>query len=57
MVARQTLAESDAVARWSETLDALHQRIARRFARLQVRDRARRYLVGLLDRVERQNGW
>jgi SRSO17 transposase len=57
MVARQTFAESDAIVRWSETLDALHQRIARRFARVQVRERARRYLVGLLDRVERKNGW
>ena len=40
-----------------ETLDALHERIAHRFARAEVRERARRYLVGLLDRVERKNGW
>jgi SRSO17 transposase len=32
-------------------------RIAHRFRRVEVRERARRYLVGLLDRVERKNGW
>jgi SRSO17 transposase len=57
MVAAQIHAESDSIARWSESLDALFQRIARRFARVEVRERARRYLVGLLDRVERKNGW
>ena len=57
MVAQQTGAEPDAIARWSETRDALHQRIARRFARVEVRERAKRYLVGLLDRVERKHGW
>src|SRR3954471_23341384 len=57
MVAQQTCAEPDAIARWTEILDALHQRIARRFARTEVRERAKRYLVGLLDRVERKNGW
>src|SRR5213082_2545514 len=57
MVAQQTCAEPDAIARWTEILDALHQRIARRFARTEVRERARRYLVGLLERVERKNGW
>ena len=36
---------------------ALHARIARRFARAEVRERARRYLAGLLERVERKNGW
>jgi SRSO17 transposase len=35
----------------------LHDRIAHRFARSEVRERARRYLVGLLERVERKNGW
>ena len=57
MVAEQTCVEPDAIARWSETLDALYRRIARRFARVEVRGRVRRYLVGLLDRVERKNGW
>jgi SRSO17 transposase len=57
MVAEQICAEPDTIARWSEILDVLHQRIARRFARAEVRERVRRYLVGLLDRVERKNGW
>ena len=37
--------------------DEVHGRIAPRFARAEVRERARRYLMGLLDRVERKNGW
>ena len=57
MVAEQTYTEPDAIARWSETLDAVHQRVARRFARAEVRERARRYRAGLLDRIERKNGW
>lgn len=57
MVAEQVCVEPDAVARWSETLDALHRRIARRFTRAEVRERARRYLLGLLGTVERKNGW
>ena len=35
----------------------LHARIAHRFARAEARERARRYLAGLLERVERKNGW
>jgi len=46
-----------AIGQWSETLDDLVGRIAHRFRRVEVRERARRYLVGLLDRVERKNGW
>src|SRR4051794_41874099 len=38
-------------------LTALHARVAGRFARPEVRARARRYLAGLLSRVERKNGW
>ncbi|MCA1668174.1 MAG: IS701 family transposase [Thermomicrobia bacterium] len=38
-------------------LDALHAAIAPRFRRPEVRARARRYLDGLLARVERKNGW
>jgi SRSO17 transposase len=49
--------ELAAIGRWSETLDDLVTRIAHRFRRVEVRERARRYLVGLLDRVERKNGW
>ncbi len=46
-----------AIGQWSETLDDLVGRIAHRFRRVAVRERARRYLVGLLDRVERKNDW
>src|SRR5947209_3099103 len=42
---------------WQSGLDALHACIARRFQRAEVRARARRYLAGLLARVERKNGW
>ena len=45
------------MAGWRAGLAALHARIAGRFARAEVRERARRYLAGLLDRVERKNGW
>jgi SRSO17 transposase len=38
-------------------LDALHGRIAHCFRRAEARGRAKRYLAGLLDRVERKNGW
>ncbi len=38
-------------------LGALHARIAGRFARAEVRERAGRYLAGLVGRVERKNGW
>ncbi len=33
MVTEHTRAEPDSIVRWSETLDALHGRIAHRFAR------------------------
>jgi SRSO17 transposase len=42
---------------WSEALEELHRRIAGRFARSEAREQVRRYLVGLLGRVERKNGW
>jgi len=46
-----------AVEQWAAGLDALHARLARRFQRPEVRQRARRYLAGLLAPVERKNGW
>src|SRR4051795_13391264 len=49
--------EPAAVGRWSETLEELHGRIAQRFARLEARERAKRFLLGLLGRIERKNGW
>jgi SRSO17 transposase len=50
-------AELRRIACWAAGLDALHARIAGRFRRVEVRARARRYLAGLLGRVERKNGW
>jgi len=41
----------------SNVFTDLYERIACRFARTEVRERLRRYLFGLLDRVERKNGW
>src|SRR5215211_6827852 len=46
-----------AIERCADRLAELHGRIAHRFARTEVRHRVGRYLAGLLDRVERKNGW
>ncbi len=46
-----------AIGDWSEALEELHRRIAGHFARSEIRERVKRYLVGLLGRVERKNGW
>jgi SRSO17 transposase len=48
---------SEAIAGWRGGLDALHGRIGHRFRRSEARERAKRYLAGLLERVERKNGW
>jgi SRSO17 transposase len=48
---------SEAIAGWRGGLDALHDRVGHRFRRSEARERAKRYLAGLLDRVERKNGW
>jgi SRSO17 transposase len=45
------------MAGWCEGLETLHARIAHRFRRAEARGRVKRYLAGLLDRVERKNGW
>lgn len=50
-------ARREEVEGWRAGLDALHARIAKRFRRAEARERAKRYLAGLLDRVERKNGW
>ncbi len=52
-------AESAVVAlgQWSIALNELQERIAHRFRRVEVRERVGRYLAGLLQRVERKNGW
>src|SRR5918995_6564053 len=46
-----------AIGLWSEAVEELHRRIAGRFARSEARERVKRYLLGLLGRVERKNGW
>ena len=45
------------IAVWREELNALHARIARHFQRPEVRARAGKFLAGLLDPLERRNGW
>ena len=45
------------IAAWRANLADLQDRIAPRFARPEVRRRAGRYLAGLLDPIERRNGW
>ena len=58
MIAHDGIGEQlDAVGQWSEALEKLHGRIARRFVRSEARERVQRYLLGLLGRVERKNGW
>jgi SRSO17 transposase len=42
---------------WSTYLEELHSRIAYRFLRPEVRERAFRYLSGLLGEVGRKNSW
>jgi SRSO17 transposase len=50
-------AGSATISGWHEALEELHARVAHRFARSEIRERARRYLLGLLGRIERKNGW
>src|SRR5215204_2550021 len=49
--------DNPAVGGWREALEELHRRISGRFARSEARERVKRYLLGLLGRVERKNGW
>lgn len=42
---------------WATELDAVGERIASHFPRVEPRQRALRYLRGLLSDVERKNGW
>src|SRR5918995_496236 len=57
MVAQGGVAGSSAVGKWSKAFGELHRRIGHRFCRSEARERVRRYLLGLLGRVERKNGW
>jgi SRSO17 transposase len=45
------------IEEWAQELEALCQRIAPRFGRVEVRRRAGAFLRGLLAGVERKNGW
>jgi SRSO17 transposase len=53
----ETREQRATVGGWRAGLDTMHGRIAGRFKRAEVRERARRYLAGLVDRVDRKNGW
>ena len=60
MAAEECIAEGNGLSTigdWSASLEVLHARIAHRFARMELRERVRRYLGALLERVERKNGW
>src|SRR5215210_212055 len=57
MVAQDGVVGSSAIGKWSKTFEDLQQRISGRFARSEARERVKRYLLGLLGRVERKNGW
>jgi SRSO17 transposase len=46
-----------AVERWADEVDAVSERIGRRFARSEPRRRAVGYIRGLLSDAERKNGW
>jgi len=52
-----TMTTVEEIENWCAGLDVLHGRIAGRFRRSEARDRAKRYLAGLLAWVERKNGW
>jgi SRSO17 transposase len=60
MVAQQwagDAAEEAVLTGCAAAWERLQERIAHRFGRVEVRARVRRYLAGLLGRVERKNGW
>lgn len=46
-----------AIDRCADAWAELHARIGTRFARAEARERAGRYLAGLLEQVPRKNGW
>jgi hypothetical protein len=51
-------ANSETIEQWSAYLEELHARIAHHFLiRAEVRERAYRYLSGLLADVRRKNSW
>jgi SRSO17 transposase len=57
VISGQLASEVAVIEQWPDELRILLERIACRFRRAEVRERVRRYLLGLLDHVERKNGW
>ena len=57
MAAHDGVVAPPTIHRWSKTLGELHRRIGHRFSRSEARERVKRYLLGLLGKVERKNGW
>jgi SRSO17 transposase len=55
--ANRATTDIEEVQAWAAGLDALHARIAERFARAEPRQRVLAYLRGLLGNVGRKNGW
>lgn len=56
-LAPQEQAQLAQIMDWQEDVTALQARIAPHFARPEVRDRAGRFLAGLLAPLDRRNGW
>jgi len=56
---RWEAADPDALVRaeCATVRDRLDERIAHRCGRVEVRARVRRYVMGLLERLDRTNGW
>jgi len=57
MVTQDGVLGSSAIGDRSKAFGVLQQRIGQRFCRSEARERVERYLLGLLGRVERKNGW
>jgi SRSO17 transposase len=57
VLAADEAADIQEVRAWAAGLDALHARIAGRFARAEPRRRVLAYLRGLLGNITRKNGW
>ena len=53
----EAAADLEEVQAWAAGLEAVHARIAQRFARAEPRRRVLAYLRGLLGNVGRKNGW
>ena len=49
--------ESEVLAGGLAAWERLYERVAHRFGRVEVRARLKRFLAGLLTRVDRKNGW